>query len=95
MLDPFEKHKQEVYQPPPIQDEFPNFNSRWMPEFEEGIKTKIGKSLEKGADIFKKASNFYLYGLGLIALIIILPAIIKFLIEFSRWAYDWAGAIFP
>ena len=94
-MDPFENHKQEKYQAPSVHDEFLNFNTRWIPDFDEGIKTKIGKSLEKGADVFKKASNFYMYGLVLIALIIILPAIIKFLMEFSSWAFDAAGNIFP
>lgn len=95
-MDPFEKPKQEIYPPPPVPNEFPNFNTRWiMPEFGEGIKTRVGESLEKGADILKKASNFYLYGIGLVALIIILPAIIRFLYEFSGWAYDWSGRIFP
>jgi hypothetical protein len=36
-----------------------------------------------------------MYGLGLVALIIILPAIVRFLYEFSRWAFDAAGNIFP
>ncbi len=94
-MDPFENHKQEIYQPPPVQDGFPDFNARWIPEFDEGIKTKIGENLEKGSDVTKKASKFYMYGLGLIALIIILPAIMKFLIEFSSWAFDAAGNIFP
>lgn len=94
-MDPFEKPKQEIFQPPPTSNEFPNFNTRWIPEFDEGIKTKAGESLEKGADILKKASNLYLYGLGLTCLIIILPVIIRFIYEFSGWAYDWAGNIFP
>ena len=94
-MDPFEDLKQEIYQPPAVQDEFPNFNTRWMPQFDEGIKTKIGSNLEKGSEILKKSTTFYWIGLGLTALIIILPAILRFLFEFSRWAYDGAGAIFP
>ncbi|HEC66930.1 MAG TPA: hypothetical protein ENI23_16770 [bacterium] len=94
MLDPFEDHKQDIYQPPPVQDGFPDFNTRWAPEIDEGIKTKTGEGLDKGTDVLKKASNFYIYGLGLIALIIILPAILRFLYELSRWAYNWAGNIF-
>ena len=99
MFDPFENQnpKQEIYQPPTIQDDFPdfNFNTKWLPQFEEGIKTQTGKSLEKGSEILKKAANFYMYGLALAALIIFLPAIARFLYEFSRWAYDRAGNIFP
>jgi hypothetical protein len=94
-VDPFENPKQEIYQPPVQENQFPDFNARWIPQFNEGIKTKTGKNLEKGSDIFKKGSSFYIYGLGLTALIIILPAIIRFLYEFSRWAYDRAGNIFP
>ena len=91
----FQDLKPEIYKPPAIQDEFPNLNTKWMPQFDEDIKTKIGSNLEKGSDILKKGTNLYWFGLGLTALIIILPAILRFLFEFSRWAYDRAGAIFP
>lgn len=94
-MDPFENQEQEIYQPPQVQNDFPDFNTRWLPQFDEGIKTKIGSILEKGSDIFKKSMNLYWVVLGLTALIIILPAIIRFLYEFSNWAYDWAGNIFP
>lgn len=94
-MDPFENQKHEIYQPPVQDTGFPDFNTRWLPQFDEGIKTKTGKNLEKGADILKKTSNLYMYGLGLIALLIILPAILRFLYEFSRWAFDLAGNIFP
>lgn len=94
-MDLFEKKEQEIYHPPSVQDDFPNFNTKWMPQFDEEIKTKIGNNLEKGSDILKKGTNLYWFGLGLTALIIILPAILRFLFEFSRWAYDGAGAIFP
>lgn len=94
-MDLFENQKQEIYQPPLVKDDFPDLNARWLPQDEEGIKTKIGSNLEKGSDIFKKAMNFYWFGLGLTALIIILPALIRLLYEFSNWAYDNAGNIFP
>lgn len=94
-MDLFENQKHEVYQPPVQNNQFPDFNTRWLPQFDEGIKTKTGKSLDQGSDILKKASNFYVYGLGLTALIIIFPAIARFLYEFSRWAFDAAGKIFP
>lgn len=94
-MDPFENQKTEIYQPPAQDAGFPDFNTKWLPQFEEGIKTKIGKKLEQGTDILKKGSNFYIYGLGLIALLIILPAILRFLYEFSRWAFENAGNIFP
>ena len=94
-MDPFENQEQEIYQPPAVQDDFPNFNTKWMPEFDEGIKTKIGSNLEKSSDILKKSTNLYWIGLGLTALIFILPAILRFIFEFSRWAYDGAGSIFP
>jgi len=95
MLDPFENQSQEIFQPPTQENQFPDFNTRWLPQINDGIKTKTGKNLEKGSDILKKASSFYIYGLGLSALVIILPAIIRFLYEFSSWAYDKAGNIFP
>ncbi len=94
-MDPFEHPKQEIYQPPIPDNQFPDFNTRWLPQFEEGIKTKTGKNLDKGSDIIKKSCNFYMYGLGLAALIIFLPAIVRFLYEFSSWAYEAAGNIFP
>ena len=94
-MDPFENQKTEIYQPAPVQDDFPDFNTRWLPQIDEGIKTKTGSSLEKWSDILRKAMNLYWFGLGLTALIIILPAIIRFLYEFSNWAYDSAGNIFP
>ena len=94
-MDPFENQKHEIYQPPAQDNQFPDFNTRWLPQFEEGIKSKTGKKLDQGSDILKKASNFYIYGLGLVALIIFLPAIVRFLYEFSSWAYEAAGNIFP
>ncbi|MCK4454605.1 hypothetical protein KAU51_04685 [Candidatus Parcubacteria bacterium] len=94
-MNPFENQKHENYHPPTQDIGFPDFNTRWSPQFNEGIKTKTGKILEKGADILKKASNFYMYGLGLIALLIFLPAILRFLYEFSSWVFDAAGKIFP
>ena len=95
MHDPFENQKQEIYQPPAIDNQFPDFNTRWLPQFDEGIKTKTGKNLEKGSDILKKSASFYRYGIGLTALLIILPAIVRFLYEFSSWAYKAVGKIFP
>ena len=94
-MDPFENQQHEIYQPPVPDNQFPDFNTRWLPQFEDGIKTKTGKNLDKGSDILKKSCNFYMYGLGLAALIIILPAIARFLYEFSSWAFDAAGKIFP
>ena len=94
-MDIFENQNQEIHQPPAVQDEFPNFNTRWMPDFDEGIKTKIGSNLEKGSDILKKSTNLYWISLGLTALVIILPAILRFIYELSRWAYNGAGSIFP
>jgi len=94
-MDPFENQKHEIYQPPVQDTGFPDFNTRWLPQFDEGIKTKTGKTLEQGTDILKKTSNLYMYGVGLIALLIILPAFLRFLYEFSRWAFDAAGNIFP
>jgi hypothetical protein len=94
-MDLFESQQPEVYQPPEQEGQFPDFNTKWLPQFEEGIKTKTGKIIEQGTDILRKASNFYIFSLGLVALLIILPAIIRFLYEFSSWAYDAAGNIFP
>lgn len=95
MHDPFEPQKTEIYQPPGPDTNFPDFNTRWLPSFDEGIKTKTGKSLEQGSDILKKASSFYVYSLGVITLLIFLPAIIRFLYECSSWLYDKSGNIFP
>ncbi len=94
-MDPFEIPKTEVFQPPPPDTGFPDLNTQWLPPFEEGVKTKTGKNLEKGSDILKKAMSLYWFGLGLTALIIILPAMLRFLYEFSNWAYENAGTIFP
>ena len=95
MNDPFEPQKTEIYQPPSQEPNFSDFNIRWLPTFDEGIKTKIGTNLEKGSDILKKASSFYVYGLGLVTLLIILPPVIRFLYEFSSWLFDVAGNLFP
>lgn len=94
-MDPFEDLRQEVHHPPAAPDEFPSFNTQWLPQFDEGIETKAGKSLEKGSDILKKASSFYMFALALAVLIIFLPPIIRFLYGLSRFAYDKAGSIFP
>lgn len=96
MRDPFE---QSIEKHNPIEGVdtgpvFPNFSAQWLPPFEEGPNTRTGKAIEKGTDIVKKSVNFYLAGLGLVALVIILPALLRLFIEFSRWAYDWVGTIF-
>lgn len=94
-MDPFEDHNQEIYQPQPLDNQFPDFNTRFLPQFDEGLKTKTGKNLDKGSDILKKACKFYFCGIALIALIIFMPVILKFLIEFSSWAFEKSGKIFP
>ncbi len=93
-MDPFENQKQEIYQPPVPDNQFPDFNTRWLPQYEEGIETKTGKILDKGSDILKKSCNFYMYSLVLIALIIFFPTIVRFLYELSSWAYEGATNLF-
>ena len=95
-MDLFENQEQETFHPPSIQDDLPNINTRWLPEpADDDLKTKIGTSMERTSDTLKKSMNLYWIGLGLICLITILPAILRFIVEFSRWAYDKAGNIFP
>ena len=97
MYDPFENNSKRNVQDETNVENFklPDFNTSWMPPFEEGIKTKVGRGIEKGTDIIKKTSNLYIYGLLLIILIIILPAILRLVYEFSSWAFDLAGKVFP
>jgi len=95
-MDPFKNQKYEIYQ---SQDEipdngFPDFNSQWMPPIEEGIRSKIGKTIEKGTDVLKKASHFYFCGIALMALLILLPPIFRLVYELSSWAFDLVGNIF-
>lgn len=96
MHDPFKEQKAEIYQPPVQDAGFPDFiNTKWtLPSFEEGVKTKTGKGFEKGIDILKKASSFYFFALGLIALLIFFPTIIRFLYELSSWLYKGIGNLF-
>jgi len=95
-MDPFETKQSEIYQPPPVQDEFPDFNvQKLLPQLEDEVKTITGRNLEKGSDILKKSMSLYWVALGLTALLIILPALLRLLFEFSSWAYEWAGKIFP
>ncbi len=94
-MDLFKDQKQEIYKPPLVQDDFPTINTKWLPQFDDEIKTHVGSNLEKGSDILKKAMSLYWFGLGFTALIIILPAILRFLSEFSKWAYERSGNIFP
>ncbi len=95
MNDPFKTQEAEIFHPEGHDSSFPDFNTRWLPTFDEDIKTKAGMNLEKGSDILKKASSFYMYGLGLIALLIILPAILRFLYELSSYLFDISGNLFP
>ncbi len=96
-MDPFKSDQQENY---PISNldntpQFPDFNTQWMPQFEEGVKTKLGSNIEKGTDIIKKASNLYLFAIGLVALLMILPPLGRLMYEFSKWSFDFVGKIFP
>jgi len=52
-------------------------------------------ALNRLAEIIKKVSNFYIFGLGLAALLILLPPVGRLLYELSAWLFDWAGRIFP
>lgn len=95
MHDPFESKKTEIYQPPVQDNGLADFlNTQWAPQFDEGLNTKTGKNLEKGTDILKKASYFYFFALGLIALLIFSPTIIRLLYELSSWLFDGVGKIF-
>ena len=94
-MDPFDNQPQEAITPEVQQDQFPNFNTGWLPVPEEELTTRTAKNLEKGSQTLKKASGFYFYGLGLAFLLIILPAIIRLFYEFSAWAFEKAGTIFP
>ena len=96
MHDPFKNQQAEIIHPPVQDAGFPDFiNTDWtLPSFEEDVKTKTGKGLEKGIDILKKASSFYFFALGLIALLIFLPTIIRFLYELSSWFYEGIGNLF-
>ncbi|MDM8535870.1 hypothetical protein QUF70_03880 [Desulfobacterales bacterium HSG17] len=93
-MDLFKNQKQETTSPPMQNAGFPNFNTTWIPH-DESIKTKTGKNLDKGTDILKKTFNFVFVIVGLIILMIFLPTIFRFFYEFSSWAYDEAGNIFP
>ena len=96
MQDPFEGSL-EKNSPVSIEtnSSFPDFNTQWLPPFEEGPHTKLGSTIEKGTHIAKKTFGFYMCGLGLIALISILPVLLRFMYEFSSWAFDKVGNIFP
>ena len=94
-MDLFENEKQEVVFPPAQESSFPDFNSQWIPPFEEGISSKTGRVIEKGTDIFKKASGFYFALLGLTALVIFLPAFVRVLYGLSKWLFEMAEIVFP
>ena len=97
MYDPFEESlkKNNSIKNMGTSSNFPDFNTRFFPDFEEGAKSKTGKNLDKGTEIIKSAMNVYLFGLGLASLLIILPVLLRFLYEFSSWAFDKVGNIFP
>ena len=96
-MDPFEDNKFEVYQEEDKTHDngFPDFNNQWMPSFEEDLKSKISNKIKKGTDILKNAANFYFFGIILVALIMVLPPIFRMVYEFSSWAFDQVGRIFP
>jgi hypothetical protein len=97
MQDPFKKNVPQNYPQEAKESSFlfPDFNAQMLPRFDEGNKTKTSKNIDKGTDILKSTANLYMYGLGVVALLIFLPAILRLLYEFSCWAYDFAGTIFP
>ena len=94
-MNPFDNQTQEAITPEVQESQFPDFNTRWLPVPEEELTTRTAKNLEKGSETLKKASGFYFYGLGFLFLMITLPAIIRLFYEFSAWAYEKAGNIFP
>ena len=96
-MDPFKfgNKMPEISQAPPPENQFPDFNTKWLPQFEEGLKTKVGNNIEKGSDILKKAAGLYWFGLGLTILIVFLPAILRFIYGLSKYLFEKAGNIFP
>lgn len=94
-MDLFKNQQHEVFHPPAQNMDFPSFDMKAFPHFEENVESKTGKGIEKGIEIVKKAAGFYMYGLGLTALLIFLPTMLRFLYEFSQWAFDAVGNIFP
>ena len=94
-MDIFENQKQEINHPPVQDAGFPDFNTTWIPQFDEGIKTKTGKNLDEGTDILKKAFSFVFVIVGLIILLIFLPSIFRLAYECASWAFDASGNIFP
>ncbi len=97
MYDPFKESMQKntPAENTDINSTFLDFNTKWLPQLDEDTKTKFGKTIEKGTDITKKAFNLYMYGLALTVLIIILPVLLRLAYEFSTWAFDFVGNIFP
>ena len=101
-MDPFESYgpvrDQNIrFQNDPVRSSgnlFPDFNSQWTSPVDEGIKTKLGGGIEKGTDIAKKAAYFYVYGVLLVTLLILLPTIFRFVYEFASWTYSHVGNIF-
>ena len=94
-MDPFENQKQKVTHPPVPGKSFPDFNPMWIPQFDEGVSSKTAKGLERGSDTIKKGLGFSMNCLGLLALIIFLPPIFKFLYELSAWLFNGIEKIFP
>lgn len=96
-MDLFEicDQKNETSYPPTKDIQFPNINTKWFPQFEDGINTKVGTSIEKVTDILKKTISFFWIGLGLLVLLFFLPALLRFLYEFSKYLFEKSGSIFP
>lgn len=94
-MDIFETQQQDISYPPAQENSFPDFSPQWIPPFEEDLSTRTGKNIEKSKDIVKKACGFIFAGLGLTALVIFLPTIVRILYGASRWLYELAETVFP
>jgi len=97
MNDPFENFKQNQSQnkeDDPIRG-FPDLNTKLVPWVEDRVKSNLGKDLEKGTDIFKQAINLIKSALIVIGTLIMVPALLRLMYEFSAWAFDQAGKVFP
>jgi len=96
-MDPFEDqapnpvpHDGSDQEPP-----FFDLNDPWIGGPEDEHLSKPEKSLGIGTSIVKRAFMLVVFAAGFACLVLLLIPAMRFMWEFTKWAYDKMGGIFP
>jgi hypothetical protein len=96
-MDPFEDQTPNPVPPGADRQEPPLFDLArpWISEAEDDRLTRPEKSLGSSTSIVKRAFMLVLFTAAFACLVLLLIPGLRFMWEFSQWAYEEMGGVFP